>query len=83
MYKHCLGTYIFSTLLYHKVLNVQQKNDTRIKATTVGQVLLKSRGFFTEDHWFWISVAALFGFSILFNILFIVALTYLNRRLPY
>ncbi|KAK8352900.1 hypothetical protein V6Z11_A05G123100 [Gossypium hirsutum] len=55
-----------------------QNNDTRINATTVGQVLLKSRGFYTEDRWFWISVAALFGFSVLFNILFIVALTYLN-----
>ncbi|KAG4145801.1 hypothetical protein ERO13_D05G116300v2 [Gossypium hirsutum] len=56
----------------------RQNNDTRINATTVGQVLLKSRGFHTEDCWFWISVAALFGFSVLFNILFIVALTYLN-----
>ncbi|GMI81953.1 ATP-binding cassette G39, PLEIOTROPIC DRUG RESISTANCE 11, pleiotropic drug resistance 11 [Hibiscus trionum] len=53
-------------------------NDTRFHATTVGQLLLKTRGFFTEDHWFWICVAALFGFSVLFNVLFIVALTYLN-----
>ncbi|KAK9022470.1 hypothetical protein V6N11_002730 [Hibiscus sabdariffa] len=53
-------------------------NDSRYHATTVGQLLLKSRGFFTEDHWFWICVAALFGFSILFNVLFTVALTYLN-----
>ncbi|KAK8551104.1 hypothetical protein V6N12_039768 [Hibiscus sabdariffa] len=53
-------------------------NDSRYHATTVGQLLLKSRGFFTEDYWFWICVAALFGFSILFNVLFTVALTYLN-----
>ncbi|KAE8710896.1 Pleiotropic drug resistance protein 2 [Hibiscus syriacus] len=53
-------------------------NDSRFHATTVGKLLLKSRGFFTEDHWFWVCVAALFGFSILFNVLFIVALTYLN-----
>ncbi|KAL4332228.1 hypothetical protein GQ457_07G032970 [Hibiscus cannabinus] len=53
-------------------------NDSRFHATTVGQLLLKSRGFFTEDYWFWICVAALFGFSILFNVLFTVALTYLN-----
>ncbi|XVF86433.1 hypothetical protein PTKIN_Ptkin18bG0039500 [Pterospermum kingtungense] len=52
--------------------------DSRINSTTVGIVLLKSRGFFTEDHWFWVCVAALFGFSIVFNILFIGALTYLN-----
>ncbi|KAK6263847.1 hypothetical protein SCA6_019281 [Theobroma cacao] len=55
-----------------------QNNDTRINATTVGQVLLKTRGFFTEDYWFWICVGALFGFSVIFNILFIGALIYLN-----
>ncbi|XVF86257.1 hypothetical protein PTKIN_Ptkin18bG0026200 [Pterospermum kingtungense] len=55
-----------------------QNTDSRINATTVGIVLLRTRGFFTEDHWFWVCVAALFGFSIVFNILFIAALTYLN-----
>ncbi|XP_021296957.1 ABC transporter G family member 39-like isoform X2 [Herrania umbratica] len=55
-----------------------QNNDTRINAATVGQVLLKTRGFFTEDYWFWICVVALLGFSIIFNILFIGALIYLN-----
>ncbi|XP_050231262.1 ABC transporter G family member 39-like isoform X2 [Mercurialis annua] len=52
--------------------------DPRIDAPTVGKVLLKARGFFTDDYWFWICVGALLGFSILFNILFIAALTYLN-----
>ncbi|XP_050235153.1 ABC transporter G family member 39-like [Mercurialis annua] len=52
--------------------------DPRIDAPTVGKVLLKARGFFTDDYSFWICVGALFGFSILFNILFIAALTYLN-----
>ncbi|RXH76245.1 hypothetical protein DVH24_019133 [Malus domestica] len=52
--------------------------DPRINATTVGKVLLKSRGFFTDEYWFWICIGALFGFSLLFNILFIAALTFLN-----
>ncbi|GMY25144.1 ABC transporter G family member 34-like [Fagus crenata] len=52
--------------------------DRRVNATTVGQVLLKSRGFFTEDYWFWICVGALFAFSLLFNVLFVAALTYMN-----
>ncbi|XP_050226195.1 ABC transporter G family member 39-like [Mercurialis annua] len=52
--------------------------DPRIDAPTVGKVLLKARGFFTDDHSFWICIGALFGFSILFNALFIAALTYLN-----
>ncbi|XP_061340266.1 ABC transporter G family member 39-like isoform X2 [Gastrolobium bilobum] len=52
--------------------------DPRIDAPTVGKALLKSRGFYTEDYWFWICIGALLGFSLLFNLLFIVALTYLN-----
>ncbi|XVE96475.1 hypothetical protein REPUB_Repub02eG0225200 [Reevesia pubescens] len=52
--------------------------DPRFDEPTVGKVLLKNRGFFTEEYWFWICVGALFGFSFLFNILFIGALTFLN-----
>ncbi|KAL3646852.1 ABC transporter G member 39 [Castilleja foliolosa] len=52
--------------------------DPRLSEPTVGKVLLQSRGFYTEDYWFWICVGALMGFSILFNLLFIAALTYLN-----
>ncbi|KAJ0028869.1 hypothetical protein Pint_35963 [Pistacia integerrima] len=52
--------------------------DPNIDAPTIGKVILKSRGFFTDAYWYWISIAALVAFSILFNILFIGALTYLN-----
>ncbi|KAI8024701.1 hypothetical protein LOK49_LG02G01166 [Camellia lanceoleosa] len=52
--------------------------DPRIHAPTVGKVLLKSRGFITDDYMFWVCVGALLGFSLLFNILFIAALTFLN-----
>ncbi|KAH7553400.1 hypothetical protein JRO89_XS12G0007500 [Xanthoceras sorbifolium] len=52
--------------------------DPSINARTVGELLLKSRGFFTEEYLFWVCIAALIGFSILFNVLFIAALTYLN-----
>ncbi|KAH1258747.1 ABC transporter G family member 39 [Glycine max] len=45
--------------------------DPRINAPTVGEVLLKSRGFYTEEYWFWICIGALLGFSLLFNLLFI------------
>ncbi|XWS56325.1 hypothetical protein CRYUN_Cryun09bG0076100 [Craigia yunnanensis] len=48
------------------------------KSTTVGKILLKSRGMYTEEYWYWICVAALLGFSLLFNLCFIAALTYLN-----
>ncbi|XP_061340257.1 ABC transporter G family member 39-like isoform X2 [Gastrolobium bilobum] len=52
--------------------------DSRIDAPTVGKLLLKSGGFYTEDYWFWICIGALFGFALLYNLLFIAALTYLN-----
>ncbi|KAJ9542752.1 hypothetical protein OSB04_029258 [Centaurea solstitialis] len=52
--------------------------DPRINASTVGEALLKSRSFFAKDYWFYISIGVLIGFSFLFNILFIIALTFLN-----
>ncbi|KAI3518207.1 hypothetical protein L1887_06696 [Cichorium endivia] len=52
--------------------------DPRINASTIGEALLKSRSFITKDYWFYISIGVLIGFSILFNLLFILALTFLN-----
>ncbi|KAK2994423.1 hypothetical protein RJ640_009650 [Escallonia rubra] len=40
---------------------------------TVGKTLLKERGLFVDDYWYWICIGALFGFTVLFNILFILA----------
>lgn len=54
--------------------------DPRIDEPTVGKALLKARGIFTEDYWYWISIGALIGFSLLFNVCFILALTYLDRK---
>ncbi|KAF8009455.1 hypothetical protein BT93_J0445 [Corymbia citriodora subsp. variegata] len=45
---------------------------------TVGKALLKQRGVYRTESWYWISIVALFTFSILFNILFTAALTFLN-----
>ncbi|XP_048139356.1 pleiotropic drug resistance protein 1-like [Rhodamnia argentea] len=44
----------------------------------LGIQVLKSRGFFTEAYWYWIGIGALFGFIILFNFGFSVALALLN-----
>ncbi|KAJ1376803.1 P-loop containing nucleoside triphosphate hydrolase [Sesbania bispinosa] len=44
----------------------------------LGVEVLKSRGFFTHACWYWIGVGALFGFVILLNFTFTLALTYLN-----
>ncbi|KAF8397869.1 hypothetical protein HHK36_016794 [Tetracentron sinense] len=53
-------------------------NDTRFPEPTVGKILLKSRGMFVDEYWYWICIGALIGFSLLFNVLFIAALTWLN-----
>lgn len=45
---------------------------------TVGKTLLKSRGLFSEEYMYWMSIVALFGFILLFNLLFVTALTFLN-----
>ncbi|GAB2255079.1 hypothetical protein Droror1_Dr00008857 [Drosera rotundifolia] len=53
-------------------------NDSRIPQPTIGKALLAARGFYTEEYWYWICVGALFAFSLLFNITFILALSYLD-----
>ncbi|KAK7356955.1 hypothetical protein VNO80_16236 [Phaseolus coccineus] len=52
--------------------------DRRIPGRTVGEALLKVRSMYTEEYWYWICIGALLGFSLLFNICFIIALTFLN-----
>ncbi|MCO5580506.1 hypothetical protein L7F22_034374 [Adiantum nelumboides] len=49
-----------------------------VDAQTIGLAILKSRGFFTEDYWYWIAIGGLIGFAVLYNVLFMMALTYLN-----
>ncbi|KAI3786796.1 hypothetical protein L1987_40773 [Smallanthus sonchifolius] len=44
--------------------------------TTIGLQTLESRGLEFEEYYFWISLGAMFGFALLFNIGFILALTY-------
>ncbi|KAF5191007.1 Pleiotropic drug resistance abc transporter [Thalictrum thalictroides] len=44
----------------------------------LGLIVMKARGFYTNSYWYWIGVGASFGYIILFNGLFALALTYLN-----
>lgn len=50
------------------------------QSETLGVQILKSRGIFPEAKWYWIGLGALFGYVFLFNGLFTIALTYLNRK---
>ncbi|XP_016479945.1 ABC transporter G family member 32 isoform X2 [Nicotiana tabacum] len=75
--------YWFSPLMYAQ--NAASVNefrghswDKRFGDMPLGQMLLKVRSLFPEDYWYWIGVGALIGYTILFNILFTIFLTYLN-----
>ncbi|TKW15301.1 hypothetical protein SEVIR_5G228700v4 [Setaria viridis] len=57
---------------WDKILNATASNET------LGVQVLKSRGVFTEAKWYWIGFGAMVGFTILFNALFTLALTYLK-----
>ncbi|XP_062204875.1 ABC transporter G family member 37 [Phragmites australis] len=45
---------------------------------TIGVQVLKSRGIFTDAKWYWIGLGALIGYTLLFNLLYTVALSVLN-----
>jgi len=46
----------------------------------LGVQIIESRGLFAEAKWFWIGAGALLGYILFFNVLFVAALTYLNRE---
>ncbi|KAK3441449.1 hypothetical protein EUGRSUZ_B01809 [Eucalyptus grandis] len=49
--------------------------------TTVGSATLESRGLNFDGYFFWVSIGALLGFTLLFNIGFTLALSFLKRRM--
>ncbi|KAJ1289134.1 hypothetical protein BS78_02G141600 [Paspalum vaginatum] len=57
---------------WDKILN------STISSETLGVQVLKSHGVFPEARWYWIGFGALLGFTMLFNALFTLALTYLR-----
>ncbi|KAJ0035986.1 hypothetical protein Pint_24206 [Pistacia integerrima] len=46
--------------------------------TTLGQQTLESRGLNFDSYFYWISIGALIGFTVLFNLIFTLALTFLK-----
>ncbi|KAL6621304.1 hypothetical protein ACP70R_033736 [Stipagrostis hirtigluma subsp. patula] len=45
---------------------------------TLGITVLKSRGIFTEAKWYWIGFSAMIGYTLLFNLLYTAALSFLS-----
>ncbi|KAJ4803787.1 ABC transporter G family member 45 [Rhynchospora pubera] len=74
-------TYSLNAIALNELLDKRWSTEFHyggIKSDTVGKAVLEFRGLFTEWHWFWISVAILFGFALLFNILSVFALEILD-----
>ncbi|KAK8661869.1 hypothetical protein V6N13_091457 [Hibiscus sabdariffa] len=46
--------------------------------TSIGQRTLESRGLNYDSYFYWLSIAALFGLTVLFNVIFTLALTFLK-----
>ncbi|XP_022898531.1 pleiotropic drug resistance protein 2-like [Olea europaea var. sylvestris] len=67
-----------NAIAINEFLSERWSAPTEGRENTVGKTLLRDRGLFTTESWYWICIFALFGFSLLFNVLFIAALTFLN-----
>lgn len=50
---------------------------------TIGKQTLESHGFNFDSAFYWISIAALLGFTVLFNVVFTLALTFLERKFSF
>nr|XP_020167918.2 ABC transporter G family member 43 [Aegilops tauschii subsp. strangulata] len=83
-----IWAYWISPMMYsNNAISVNEFLDSRwaipnvernIGALTVGKAYLKSKGYFTGEWGYWLSIGAMIGFMILFNILYICALTFLK-----
>ncbi|XP_059314820.1 pleiotropic drug resistance protein 2 [Lycium ferocissimum] len=78
------GYYVSPMMYGQNAIAINEFLDDRWSAPTngsqptLGKTLLHDRGLFTTETWYWICIGALFGFSLLFNVLFIAALTFLK-----
>ncbi|KAI7983286.1 Pleiotropic drug resistance protein 2 [Camellia lanceoleosa] len=70
------GYYVSPMMYGQNAIAINEFLDKRWNTPTIGKIILK--GFYQEEYWYWICIGALLAYSLLFNGLFIAALTYLN-----
>uniref|UniRef100_A0A166EKZ9 ABC transporter domain-containing protein n=1 Tax=Daucus carota subsp. sativus TaxID=79200 RepID=A0A166EKZ9_DAUCS len=70
--------YGMNAMAVNEFLGHQWSKLTSNGSETLGVAVLKSRGFFPYSYWYWIGVAALVGFILIFNFWYTVALMFLN-----
>lgn len=48
--------------------------------TSLGVAVLNNFGVYPDKNWYWIGAAATLGFAVLFNVIYTLALMYLNGK---
>uniref|UniRef100_A0A9I9D4R9 ABC transporter domain-containing protein n=1 Tax=Cucumis melo TaxID=3656 RepID=A0A9I9D4R9_CUCME len=71
-------TYGFNAIAVNEMFAPRWNKLIPNTTVTLGVKVLQNFDVFTNRNWYWIGIAAIIGFAILFNILFTIALTYLN-----
>lgn len=71
-------TYGYNALAANEFLAPRWMNKFAPDGKRLGLAVLKNVGVFPEDKWFWIGAAALLGFVVFLNVLFTLALSFLN-----
>ncbi|XP_019056482.1 PREDICTED: ABC transporter G family member 36-like [Tarenaya hassleriana] len=72
-------SYAFNAISVNEMLAPRWMNRLAFDNTTrLGTQVLKNFDVFDDKNWYWIGAAALLGFILLFNVLFTLALMYLN-----
>ncbi|KAH9331698.1 hypothetical protein KI387_003806, partial [Taxus chinensis] len=71
--------YWISPLMYaQNGIAVNEFLASRWLKENIGVQLLHSRGLFSDSWWYWLSIGVLFGYNVLFNVLYTLALHYLD-----
>ncbi|XP_059641743.1 ABC transporter G family member 42-like isoform X1 [Cornus florida] len=71
--------YGFNAMTVNEMLSPRWMNKLAPdNATQLGVAVLENFGVVPKKYWYWIGVVALFGFTIILNVLFTVSLMYLN-----
>lgn len=76
-----VSCYIFPLFISFSFLtNLFMQRSGNQDNLSLGEALLKVRSLFPQSYWYWIGVGALLGYTVIFNILFTIFLSYLNRK---
>ncbi|XP_025012241.2 pleiotropic drug resistance protein 1 isoform X2 [Ricinus communis] len=70
--------YVQNAISVNEFLGNTWRHVPPLSTEPLGVSFLKSHGIFPEAHWYWIGVGALIGFVVLFNVLYTLALKYLE-----